>query len=333
MVQSAVGCSVHKVRQHPERTAATWRWHGRKACSLRRQAHLPGLASACRASDPAGSVQGLMPALGRLLASGRELSALLEALEDIVVLGGAELLRGEAGALAAALAATLRSVHSAICAPQPVTASSPAGMPKVYLRPVDSSRGCTAVCTQVVCCRDRPRLGSEQCNCLEGAVVVGMCAAWLSAFVCARPQASSTSETQKAISDRLHKLQSKQSTLVVEGDLVRAGAPVAALGHEETADALSGASLAGVLLRVAPQWAPGLLEPYLRGVCALLAAPESAAQQRNARFVALVEARALAILPSKPGVMHCLACCTKLRRSVCCWPCRRRSCSSKVRCD
>lgn len=71
-----------------------------------------------------------MPALGRLLAAGRELSALLEALEDIVVLGGAELLRGQAGALSAALAATLRGVHEAICAPQPVTAASAPGMPR-----------------------------------------------------------------------------------------------------------------------------------------------------------------------------------------------------------
>ena len=71
-----------------------------------------------------------MPALGRLLAAGRELSALLEALEDIAVLGGAELLRGQAGALSAALAATLRGVNEAICAPQPVTAASAAGMPK-----------------------------------------------------------------------------------------------------------------------------------------------------------------------------------------------------------
>lgn len=71
---------------------------------------------------------------------------------------------------------------------------------------------------------------------------------------------------------------------------MRAGAPLAALGQEETADALSGASLAGVLLRVAPQWAPALLEPYLRSMCALLASPEAAAQRRNARFVALVEA-------------------------------------------
>ena len=74
-------------------------------------------------------------------------------------------------------------------------------------------------------------------------------------------------------------------------DWVGAGAHMAALGQEEMADALSGASLAGVLLRVAPQWAPALLEPYLRSMCALLALPESAPQRRNARFIALVEAR------------------------------------------
>ena len=75
---------------------------------------------------------------------------------------------------------------------------------------------------------------------------------------------------------------------------------MAALGQEETADALSGASLAGVLLRMAPQWAPALLEPYLRSMCALLASPEAAAQRRNARFVALVEARPPALQPNIP---------------------------------
>ena len=88
-----------------------------------------------------------------------------------------------------------------------------------------------------------------------------------------------------------------------------AGAPMAALGQEETADALAGASLAGVLLRVAPQWAPPLLEPYLRSMCALLASPEAAAQRRNARFVALVEARPPALPPKFPlseGVALCL---------------------------
>ena len=87
-----------------------------------------------------------MPALGRLLAAGRELSALLEALEDIVVLGGAELLRVQAGALSAALAATLRGVHEAICAPQPVTAASAAGMPK---RPCASMQQLALQCVVV----------------------------------------------------------------------------------------------------------------------------------------------------------------------------------------
>ncbi|KAK9821560.1 hypothetical protein WJX81_001795 [Elliptochloris bilobata] len=158
---------------------------------------------------------GLMPALGRLLAAGHEAGALLEVLEDVALLGGAELLRGQAAALASALAAGLRGVHDAIIAPQQQLAS----------------------------------MGGPS------------------------------------------------------------GAPTSSLGAEATAEALAGASLAGVLMQAAPKWATGLLEAYLRGVCSLLAAPQAGAHRRNGRFVALVQAwgdllaRALAAQPDVLGAL------------------------------
>lgn len=69
------------------------------------------------------------------------------------------------------------------------------------------------------------------------------------------------------------------------------GAAAGGLGAEATGEALAGASLAIVLLQAAPEWAPALLEPYLRGVLQLLAGPHAAAQRRNPRFGALVEVR------------------------------------------
>jgi hypothetical protein len=108
----------------------------RPAATRGRGAALPGGAQLAQAPAPLGSssaalllcgagkpssrgAQGLLPALGRLLAASREAGPLLEVLEDVALLGGADLLQSQAAPLAAALAAGLSAVMSALPAPQP----------------------------------------------------------------------------------------------------------------------------------------------------------------------------------------------------------------------
>ena len=82
---------------------------------------------------PYSLAQGLLPALGRLLQGGRETGALLEVLEDVAMLGGADLLRGQASAISAALAAGLRAVHDAIATPPPGAAGAALAMRSRWL--------------------------------------------------------------------------------------------------------------------------------------------------------------------------------------------------------